>query len=157
MIILDRVHKCYNDLGFFALVFVINYPSGLTSGPLGAGEVLDSSRKEGVLRTPLADIWPPSVLHNASVELDGFDVEVMKKFSKRKGLKVDYIVNADKSTMGWQEQTSGEWKGKPFKVLGRALYRTSRAIAIQPGDGLCATLIKKKIDSLRRSCKGRWN
>ena len=84
----------------------------MTSGPLEAGEVLERSRKEGVLRTPLADTWPPSVLHNASVELDGFDVEVTKKFSKRMGLKVDYGVNADKSAMGWEEQTSGEWTGK---------------------------------------------
>jgi hypothetical protein len=84
----------------------------LTSGPLEAGEVLEHSRKEGVLRTPLADTWPPSVLHNASVELDGFDVEVTKKFGKRMGLKVDHGVNADKSAMGWEEQTSGECKGK---------------------------------------------
>jgi ABC-type amino acid transport substrate-binding protein len=84
----------------------------LTSGPLEAGEVLDRSRKEGVFRTPLADIWPPCVLHNASVELNGFDVEAMKKFSKRMGLKVDYSVNADKSTIRWEEQTSGEGTGK---------------------------------------------
>jgi polar amino acid transport system substrate-binding protein len=112
-------------LRYFLFLLTIGCAGGLTSTLLKAGEVLDRIQREGVIRTPLPDIWPPAVLRNASGELDGFDVEVMKELSKRMGLKVEYVVNADKSIITWEEQTSGDWKGR-YDIVVNSMTPTAK-------------------------------
>jgi polar amino acid transport system substrate-binding protein len=41
-------------------------------------------------------------------------------------------------------------QGKPFKIVGKPLYRVPQAIAIEPGDPELADVFKKIIDDMHK-------
>src|SRR5262245_38938483 len=76
-----------------------------------AGEALERIQKAGVIRSPDPGIWPPGSFRDASGELTGFDVEVLREIARRLGVTVEYVAAADGALYTWEEQTSGQWHG----------------------------------------------
>jgi polar amino acid transport system substrate-binding protein len=95
------------------------------AGKVNAGDVLNRIRKEGVLRSPVPDIWPPGVIRNEKGELDGFDVAVLREIGKRMGVKINYINNPDGSVITWADQTSGNWQGK-YDIVVNSMTPTAK-------------------------------
>ena len=53
-------------LKFLTLLLTLNITGAMLLAPAKAGEVLDGIHKEGVLRTPVPDIWSPAGVRNAA-------------------------------------------------------------------------------------------
>lgn len=96
-----------------------------------AGETLDRIIAEGVIRTPVPDVWPPAVIRDENGELSGFDVEVMREIARRLGVDVEYVTHADGSVITWAEQVSGDWNGEYDIVVNSMTPTEERSVVLE--------------------------
>jgi polar amino acid transport system substrate-binding protein len=94
-----------------------------------AGETLDRIMAEGVIRTPVPDLWPPAVIRDENGELSGLDVEVMREIARRLGVAVEYVTHPDGSIISWAEQVSGEWNGE-YDIVVNSMTPTEERSAV---------------------------
>jgi polar amino acid transport system substrate-binding protein len=118
------MQRTLKKFGLFLVFVLVNIVAFV---PAQAGEVLNRIRREGVLKTPVPDIWPPGVIRTTKGELDGFDISVLREIGRRIGVKISYINHPNGTAITWSEQTSGQWQGQYDIVLNSMTPTAKRA------------------------------
>jgi polar amino acid transport system substrate-binding protein len=119
-----RLNGMISAAGVFAATFGLGIPTHSL-----AGEVLDRIRSEGVIRTPVPDIWPPAVVLDENGDLSGFDVEAMHEIGRRLGVEVEYVRHPDGSIITFAEQVSGVW-GDAYDIVVNSITPTEERAAV---------------------------
>ncbi|MCG4453106.1 MULTISPECIES: transporter substrate-binding domain-containing protein [unclassified Pseudomonas] len=88
---------------------------------------------------PVAYLIDNPVVRTYEMESDAFDA-----LAKGDGVELDAVINYLPVIMDLIKQ------GKPFKVVGKPLYRVPQAVAIEPGDAEFAARLREVVEAMHR-------
>jgi len=103
---------------FASLTVAIALAVGLGGANMArAGDVLDRMAARGTVIAAAVPDTLPQARHDASGNLEGFDIEVAKEIGKRLGLPVKFV------TPGWEAILAGGW-GETFDIAVASITPT---------------------------------